>query len=270
MKRLTIYCLAILSMSLSANAQVISAKNPSSEAAASMKGAFLLTMQKGRQDNKDTMMDIKQLKIYTDHYFMYAHPLPGDTSGNFGIGTYTIQNGKLTEHSFYTSDGGVQDNKFEVNIAKSPGGYSQVINFPPDAHGSIFVLTETYKDVSTNAASALDGAWKMTATTSYSKDGKATVTNKPLQYKVYQSGHFIFGGTQTDPATKKTVANIGYGTYIVGGENEITETPMNSSYKDIIDVSVKLKLTFKGKDHYQQTILWTDGSKLVEEYERLK
>jgi hypothetical protein len=270
MKKATICCLAILSLSLSVNAQVMNTKSTGNQAPTSMKGAYLLTMQKGTQDNKDTMMDIKQLKIYTDRYFIYAHPLPGDTLGNFGVGTYAIQNGQLMEHAFYTSDGGKQDNSFEVKITKIPGGYSQLINFPPDAQGSKFTLTESYKDVSNKVTSALDGAWKMTKITVYSTTGTPTVVDNPLQYKFYQSGHFIFGGTQTDPATSKEVANIGYGSYTVNSPNEITETPINSSYRDIINSPVKLNLSFNGKDHYQQTIVWKDGSKMTEEYERLK
>jgi len=270
MKQATIYCLAILSLSLSANAQVVNTKSTGNQSLTSMKGAYLLTMQKATQDHKDTIADIKQLKIYTDHYFMYAHLLPGDTMGNFGVGSYTIQNGKVAEHGFFTSDGGAQDNNFDVKITKSPGGYTQVINFPPDAQGSEFILTESYKDVSSSISSALDGAWKMTKMTTYTKEGTPTVIDKPLEYKFYQSGHFMFGSNQTDPATNKVFTGIGYGTYKVDGPNDITETPMNASYRDIINVPVKLKLAFNGKDHYQQTIVWTDGSKMIEEYERLK
>jgi len=255
------YCFAILSLSLSARSQ---------STASTMKGAYLLTVQKGRQDNKDTIMDIKQLKIYTDNYFMYAHPLAVDTLGDFGVGTYTMVNGKLTEHVFYTSDGGKQDNSIDVKVAKTSDGYTQVINFPADASGSGFMLTESYKNVSKKLSSEFEGAWKLTRLTVYSTAGTPTVTDNPLEYKFYQSGHFMFGSTQTDPTTQKPVANIGYGTFTVDGPNEITETPVNSTYHDIINVAVKLKLVFKGKDHYEQTIVWKDGSKMIEEYERLK
>jgi hypothetical protein len=265
MKQGTIYCLclAILSISLSANAQSTGSKN-------SMKGAYLLTQQKGTQNNKDTIMDIKQLKLYTGNHFMYAHPVPGDTVGSFGVGTYTMQNGKVTEHVFYTSDGGAQDNSFEVAVAKTADGYTQVINFPADASGSVFVLTESYKNVSKKLASALEGAWKMTKLTEYPVAGTPTVNANPLQYKFYESGHFMFGNTETNPATQKPVANIGWGSFTVDGPNEITETPLTATYRDIINLQVKVKLLFKDKDHYQQTIVWKDGSKMIEEYERLK
>jgi hypothetical protein len=110
----------------------------------------------------------------------------------------------------------------------------------------------------------------MTKLTLTATDGTPTVINDPVQYKLYQSGHFIFGSTQTDPSTKKTVSGIGYGSFTVNSPDEITETTINSSYHSNINTPIKLKLSFTGKDHYQQTIAWPDGSKMVEEYERLK
>jgi hypothetical protein len=201
---------------------------------------------------------------------MYAHTLDVDTLGDYGVGTYSMQNGKLTENSFYTSANGAHDDSYDVKIQHTPGGYTQVINFPGDASGSDFILTESYKSMSTNLSSALDGAWKMKKLTLVATDGKPTVINDPVQYKFYQSGHFIFGSTQTDAITHKTVSGIGYGSFTVNSPTEITETAINSSYPSNMNTSIKLKLSFTGKDHYQQTIVWPDGSKMVEEYERLK
>ncbi|GAC1485258.1 MAG: hypothetical protein NVS1B13_11630 [Flavisolibacter sp.] len=157
-----------------------------------MKGAYLMTMQKATQNSKDSLMDAKQFKIYTDGYYMYAHTLAVDTLGGYGVGTYSIQNGKLTEHSFYTSANGIHDDRYEVKIAKTPGGYTQVINFPADPSGQEFILTESYRNMSKDRTSALDGAWKMTKLTLTATDGTPTVIKDPVQYKLYQSGHFIF------------------------------------------------------------------------------
>ena len=268
--------LSLVILSISLNAQVVQTKNTdrqktgSVDGGRSMKGAYLMTMQKATQNNKDSLMDAKQFKIYTDGYYMYAHTLGVDTLGDYGVGTYTIQNGKLTEHSFYTSANGIHDDSYDVKIAKTPGGYTQVINFPADASGAAFILTESYKNMSKDLTFALDGAWKMTKITMTATDGTPTVINDPVQYKFYQSGYFIFGSTQTDPSTKKTVSGIGYGSFTVNSPDEITETAINSSYHSNINTPIKLKLSFTGKDHYQQTIVWPDGSKMTEEYERLK
>ena len=274
MKQLISLCLGFSILSL--NAQVIQAKNSGNQTTGSMstnqsmKGAYLMTMQKATQNKKDSVMYVKQFKIYTDGYYMYAHTLDVDTLGSYGVGTYSMQKGKLTENSFYTSANGWHSDSYDVKLQKTPGGYTQVIQFPGDASGTDFILTESYKNMSKNLSSALDGAWKMTKLTLVGKDGTPTVINDPVQYKFYQSGHFIFGSTQTDATTHKTISGIGYGSFTVNGPDEITETALNSSYHSSIDTPIKLKLSFTGKDHYQQNIVWPDGSKMVEEYERLK
>ena len=276
MKQLIFSCLSLSILTISLNAQVVQVKNSGNQTTGSpatgqsMKGAYLMTSQKATQNHKDSAMYVKQFKIYTDGYYMYAHTLDVDTLGDFGVGSYTMQKGKLTENSFYTSANGAHNDSYDVLVQKSPGGYTQVINFPGDASGSGFILTESYKDMSKNLSSALDGAWKMKKLTLVGTDGKFTVINDPVQYKFYQSGHFIFGSTQTDAATHKTTSGIGYGSFKVNSPTEITETALNSSYPANMNTPIKLDLNFTGKDHYQQTIVWPDGSKMIEEYDRLK
>ena len=278
MKRARMYSLglSLLIFSLSLNAQQPKIKDAvyrtttTAAPANTIKGAYLMTMQKATQDNKDSMMNSKQFKIYTDGFYMYAHTLPVDTLGAFGVGSFTTQNGKLTEHSFYTSDGGMHDDSYDVDVKKTGDGYTQVINFPATSSGAAFILTENYKNVSQKLTSPLNGAWKMTKLTIHAVDGTPTVINDPVQYKFYESGHYIFGSTQMDSATKKNVSGIGYGSFTVSGVDEIIETAIHSSYRSAINAPVKLKLQFNGKDHYQQTIVWEDGSKMVEEYVRLK
>jgi len=276
MKQSIFFCLGFCILSFSLNAQVIQAKNSGNQTTGSMattqsmKGAYLMTMQKATQNKKDSAMYVKQFKIYTDGYYMYAHTLDVDTLGAYGVGTYSMQKGKLTENSFYTSANGAHSDSYDVKVQKTSSGYTQVINFPADASGTDFILTESYKNMSKNLTSALDGAWKMTKLTLIATDGTPTVIKDPVQYKFYQSGYFIFGSTQTDAATHKTISGIGYGSFTVNSPNEITETAINSSYSSNINTPIKLKLDFRGKDYYQQTIVWPDGSKMIEEYERLR
>jgi hypothetical protein len=247
------------------------AQHSSNNANGSMQGAYTMLSQKINSNGKDSTMDVQQLKIYTDHHFMYAHSLPGDSLGNYGIGRYTMNNGKVTEYSMYTGANGEHMDTFDVSITKNPEGYMQVINFPPDNQGNKFILTETYRNDSKNMKSPLDGAWKMTKVTIYPKDGQPTVVDHPTQYKVYQSGHYMFGATQLDSATKKPVSSYGYGTFTMDGPDKITETATNSTFKSsLVGNPVQLKIAMKGKDQYAQTIVWPDGTKTVEEYERLK
>src|SRR6476620_1949582 len=182
--------------------------------AISMKGAYDMQGQKVSIDGQDSFLNVKQFKIYTDRHFMYAHALPGDSLAEFGIGTYSVQNGKVIENRFYTAGGGAAQETFELGVMKAADGYSQIINLPPDNQGRRYILIENYRDVSRNVRSPLDGAWKMTRTTTYPKGGgKPIVTNDPVQFKVYESGHVIWANDHMDSATQKRMSTFGYGSF---------------------------------------------------------
>jgi hypothetical protein len=240
-------------------------------AASSMKGAYSMLAQKVSVDGQDSTLNTQQFKIYTDHHFMYAHALPGDSLAAFGIGTYRVQNNRIIEYPFYTAQSGPVKDTFELAIMKTADGYSQIINLPPDNAGRNYILFENYRDASRNVRSPLDGAWKMTRVTTYPKKGSPIVVNDPVQYKVYQSGHVIWANTRTDSATQKPISAFGYGSFKMNGANQAVETIDQSTYRTSLQgQSVTLQLKFTGKDRYQQTITWPDGTRQVEEYERLQ
>ena len=111
----------------------------------------------------------------------------------------------------------------------------------------------------------------MTHVTNYPKNGAPQVDNNPTQFKVFQSGNVMWANTHTDSATQKPVTAYGYGTFVMKGANQAVETMTNSTYRyDLVRKPVTLQLKFTGKDHYEQTIVWPSGEKLVEVYERLK
>jgi hypothetical protein len=249
-----------------------SAGTTSSQAPAgpTMKGAYSMLMQIVNDGTRDSMLSTQQFKIYTDRHFMYARPIVGDTLAYFGIGTYQMAGGQLMEYPFYTSAGGAQADTFSIDITKMGNGYVQVIRFPADSQGRKYVLTEEYTEVSKPRTSPLDGAWKQTKTMFTPKGGKPVAGNNPTQYKVYQSGHFMWGSTVQDSATGKPVSYFGYGTFEMMGPNKAREIPTNSTFRaSLVGTPTMLQLEFMGKDAYRQTILWPDG-KSVEEYQRLK
>lgn len=236
-----------------------------------MQGAYTMLSQKLSTNGQDSVMNVEQMKIYTDRYFMYAHAIPGDSLAEYGIGKYVMQNGKVIEYSMFTATNGAHLDTFTVDVNRDANGYTQVINFPPDNQGRNFILTESYKNSSRNMKSPLDGAWKMTRASYYATDGKQMVNENPTQYKVYQSGHYMFGNTSLDSATKKPVSAYGYGTFEMNGPGQITETGISSTFRyALVGKPVQLKIEMKDPDHYQQTIEWADGTRSVEEYERLK
>jgi hypothetical protein len=235
-----------------------------------MRGAYAMYNQVANDGTQDSVMGHEQLKLFTDKYVMYAHKNSEDSLATFGIGTYKIQNGKVIEHMFYTASGGAHNDTFELAINKTGEGYTQVINFPEE-QGRRFRLTEDYKTIGEKVTSPLDGAWKQTKVETISKDGAIETNNNPTQYKVFQSGHFMWGNTSMDSATQKPVSFFGYGTFKMNGNNQAIEVNTNSSFAtELVGKPVTLDLQFTDKDHYQQTIAWPSGAKGIEYYERLK
>lgn len=236
-----------------------------SQANKSMKGAYALT----RQTVNDTAMPIQQMKLYTEKYMIYAHPIPGDSLADYGIGTYKMQDGKVFEYVFYTSSGGAHNDTVKLDITKKGNGYSQLINFPSDS-GRSFILVEDYDNVSKNARTSMDGAWKQTQSVYIPKNGKAD-TSQVTQFKVFESGNFIWANTVQDSATHKPKSAFGYGTFLMNGNNQLVETNTNSTYKtDLVQKPVTLQIEWKGKDNFKQSITWPNGDKSIEYYERLK
>jgi hypothetical protein len=235
-----------------------------------MQGAYAMLMQIMNDGNRDSMLNVQQFKIYTDRHFMYAHALPGDSVAYYGIGTYRMENGKLLEYPFYTSTNGAQEDTFDIKITKLGNGFVQVINFPPDSLGRKSVLTEEYGDVSNAVSSPLDGAWKQTKNEFIPKQGTPVTNTNPTQYKLFQSGRFIWASTAPDSVTKEPVSAFGYGTFEMNGSNKFRERTTNSTFRTaLIGKPVMVQLKFMGTDAYQQTIDWPTG-KSIETYQRLK
>ena len=236
-----------------------------------MIGAYALTSVKLKVNDKDSAINLEQLKIYTDRHFMYVHPIEGDSLGGYGIGTYIVHNGKLKEYPFYTGSAGETRDKFELVIQKRADGYSQVIKFPPDSTGKVYVLTENYKSTGKNIRSPLDGAWKLVKVTEHAANGTSTIVSDLVQFKVYQSGNVMWASTTKDSVTQKPVSFYGYGIFKMQGTNRVSETMTSSTFRTaLVGNTVTLLIQFNGKDTYQQTINWPDGSKSVELYQRLK
>jgi hypothetical protein len=251
------------------NATLITSYNNAQVFSSTMQGSYAMLMQNINDGLHDSILNVQQFKIYTDRHFMYAHALPGDSLAYFGIGTYRMDNGKLTEYPFYTSDGGARKDTIDISITKLGNGYVQVINFPPDSQGRKYTLTEEYGNVSSMAASTLDGAWKLTKSLFIPKTGATTTNNNPLQFKIFQAGHFIWASTYTDSATQKPVSTFGYGTFEMQGPNIMKERTTNSTFRaSLIGKPVTVQVRFLGKDAYEQTIEWPTG-RSVETYQRL-
>jgi hypothetical protein len=235
-----------------------------------MEGAYSLTMQVLNDGTKDSSLDRGQLKLYTKTHFMYASPNLTDSLANFGVGQYKIEDGKIIEYGLYRSnDGGEVKDTLILAIEEKSGGYRQVIESIM-VEGKSYKLTEEYDDVSDTAVTPLDGAWKQVKNIYTRAAGDSSVNNNPLEYKVYQSGHFIWGITAPDSLNKK-VSVYGYGTFAMLGSNKTKETVRSSTFQTgLVGKTYEVDIELMGSDTYRQTITFANGDKSTEIYQRLK
>ncbi len=236
-----------------------------------MPGAYLMTSQTVNYNNNDTKYtDLKQLKIYTDHYMMYAQLNPKDSISGFGVGSYTSDTSGVTENLIFSASGSNADNthpSYKLNITTTPDGYDQVIpQIMIDSQMS--KLTEVYQKVGTAVKSPLDGVWKELE--SYTIKGNDTTRNNRIQYKAFYEGYFMFGQSVKDTSSASSQAGIGFGTFDTVGINKLKETDLNSSFPIVAGHSFMVNFELTGTDHYKQTINYPDSSRSIEIYERLK
>lgn len=243
--------------------------NTNDSTEASMKGAYSMTKQIGNDGTKDTLLKKEQLKIYSDHFMMYASPRATDSFGEYGIATYSHNGDRVRENIFYTSTAGEVRDTAILEISKLPNGYKQVIRYV-DSSGT-FVITEEYDKVGKEPATKLDGAWKQTKDIFIDKNGDTTRNTTKTQFKIYEAGYFIWANPNKDPASNNFYSAYGYGTYKLLNDTTSQETNINSTfYTQLVGKPVEIKLEFDGSDKYKQTIGGPNGEKSVELYERLK
>jgi hypothetical protein len=234
-----------------------------------MQGAYSMIKQVGNNGLQDTLLKKEQLKIYSDRYMMYASPRATDSFGEYGIATYNVKGDTVFENIFYTSvDGQVRDTA-KLEITELPNGYRQVIRYIDS--NSTFILTEDYDKVGKEPHTPLDGAWKQLKDIYVDKKGDTTRNTTKTQFKIYQSGYFIWANPNKDPASNNFYSAYGYGTYKMLDSNRSEETNINSTfYSSLVGKPVAIDLEFMGPDKYKQTIPGAHGEKSIEIYERLK
>jgi hypothetical protein len=237
----------------------------------SMPGAYQELSTNIKTDKIDSSStSVKQLKIYTMDYMMYANINSPDSVSSFGIGTYTINKDTVTENVIYNAWDSTMNDKPEtyiLGIEKTNNGYKQVIENMTGADSTHFKLTETYETVGTSTTTPLDGAWKETR--AYTITGKDTSWSNATQYKIYYAGHLIFGHTYKDSANK-IHTGIGYGSFTMTGTTKSKEMITACTYYEVRGKTVDIDIAMNGTDEYTQTITNADGSKMTETYQRLR
>lgn len=221
----------------------------------SQAGIYNLEKQMVSGGGKDTVYVRKQIKIYTDRYFMYAGMAP-DSSVGFGAGSYHLDTGnRIIESNIYSGQYLDSSKNFNVVISsRSDSGYTQIIPDLAVIKGNTYKLTENYSRIKTEAdTSILDGLWKLDK--NFWVKGKDTTKGNETQYKIFWEGHFMFvhrypltGGAN---ATFKN--GFGYGTFSFKSDT-LTEEEENSSHSVLVGRKFSIKITLKGRDEYSQVI----------------
>src|SRR4051812_34666897 len=92
-------------------------------------GAYKLLLQVLTVGAKDTSFgDMRQLKIFTQDYMMYANVNKSnpDSVSSFGIGRYSISAGKVIENVLYSATGAKTSSEpatFYLDITKTAKGF---------------------------------------------------------------------------------------------------------------------------------------------------
>jgi len=248
---------------------LIAACNEKPDKIPSMAGSYYMTRQVINDGTKDSVIDRKQLKIYTDKYMMFATPNLTDSFATFGIAEYKFDGNKLFEYIFYRAAEGDQKDTAELSIEKTDKGYIQVIENIP-FNGTNVKLTEEYEMINRPQQSSLDGSWKQIKNIYVNKNGDSSVNETPLEYKTYQSGYFIWAITARDSANQKTSV-FGYGPFEMLENNKSKETVQNSTFvTSLIGRTYEVDIEFIGTDSYKQTITFANGDRSIEVYQKLQ
>lgn len=236
-----------------------------------MPGVYQMEYQEvdnGTEKTKNT--DLKQLKIYTDNYFMYTQGSREDSTYTFGIGTYKVDKDSniVTEHVIFSATGSSIDSsgiEYPLSITTNIDGYKQQI---PNIkiRGEDVKLTEGYKRSKPQEATPLDGVWKQTAF--YTINNNDTTSADFIQYKTFYSGYFMWGQVKIDSSGAPSTA-IGFGSFTMPDDTHLKETDLNSTYAIVPGQTFDIDIEMMGDNKYKQTLANNDGSKNVEIYERI-
>ena len=234
-----------------------------------IRGAYSMSRQIGNDGSGDTVLKKEQLKIYSDKFMMYASPRATDSFGEYGIAIYRQNKDTVKEYIFYTSSEGEVRDTAILEVSEIPNGFRQIIRYNDSA--STFVLTEEYDRVGKEPSSPLDGAWRQVKDIFIDRNGDTTRNTRKTQFKIYESGYFIWANPNKDPSSNNFYSAYGYGTFKMLNNKKTQETNINSTfYSQLVGKPVDIDIELTGSDSYKQTINGPQGEKSVELYERLK
>lgn len=251
---------------LSATAILIMGCGGSKDTGNGIAGWYTMQSQIFTANGAENVIDhAEQRKVYTDDYYAFTN-MREDTTSSFGFGYYTFDGKKLVEHNIFSTGLLDSSRSFDLLIEPHDAGYKQIIPEIMIA-GVPNRLVEDYYKINFKGSSDMDGVWKLEEYISVTNGD--TTRFKRNQYKIFQSGYFMFVQYFLDPETKAPKKGFGFGDFKL--ENtEIIETNIFCSYPSVRGVPIRINLTRDSEDSFTQTIVSdTNGSTSIEKYKRM-
>lgn len=216
----------------------------------SYSGVFKLDKQVVSGGGKDTVLAKEQMKIYTDHNYMYAGMAP-DSSVAFGVGSYELDTGnRIVEHNIYNNRALDSTQILVVVIKKTDKGRTQVIPEFARNKSVVYKMTEEYAKPPTTGPSSLDGTWVLD--NGFRIKGKDTLRLHETPFIVFWGGHCMFIHHYPVNALQTDYKNgFGYGTFSLKNDTLKEEYKM-SSHAVLLNRKFVIKIAFNGQDEYSQ------------------
>ncbi|MFM1794977.1 MAG: hypothetical protein RL642_1362 [Bacteroidota bacterium] len=261
MKKLKVWALLVAVISLA-----ITGCGEKKEEGNGIAGWYTMQSQVFTANGVESTIDhAEQRKVYTDEYYAFTN-MREDTTSSFGFGYYTFDGKKLVEHNIFSTGFLDTAKSFDLLIEPHEAGYKQIIPEIVIA-GVPNRLVEDYYKINFNGKSDMDGVWKLEEYINIANGD--TMRSKRNQYKIFQSGYFMFVQSFVDPATNAPKKGFGFGDFKLE-KDQIIETNVFCSYPSVRGVPIRINLTRDSEDSFTQTIVSdTNGSTSIEKYRRM-
>lgn len=219
----------------------------------SYSGVFKLEKQVIKVGEKDTLMDLSKMKIYTDHYYIYGG-IGRDTTVHIGLGTYALDSGNtIVEHNIFNNRALDSMQIFVVKITLSAKDRTQFISQFGRYRGVRYTLTEKYTRLPAAGTSALDGVWELD--TVFRLKGRDTMRQRETRFKLFWHGHFMSIRHYPVKDTSNNYKNgFSYGRFTLKNNELVGDENVASDAKPG-DTRFSTKITFAGKDKYKEVAI---------------
>lgn len=234
----------------------------------SYQGVFKLAKQTISGGEKDTTWIKEQVKIYTDHDYIYAG-VAADSSMRMGIGSYELDSGnRVDEHNIFNNKALDSTQIFVVSIAQTNTGFIGTVPEWGHTKGTQYKLTEEYIKQPLTGPSVLDGVWGLNKI--YRVKGEDTAIQQETKFKVFWRGHSMFiHRYPVNAVSSQYKDGFGYGMFSLRN-NTLYEKEEMAIPADLTSRELVSKVTLNHKEYTQVLTDPKTNEQIIEVYKRLR